>query len=74
VRKIEEIYRESGIKYQVRSKQEIQRFFTGLELIEPGVEMLYRWRPDNNEGISRIDSAGITETDVPGWVGVALKP
>jgi hypothetical protein len=35
-----------GVTMQVRSLPEIQRFFDGLDLVEPGVELATRWRPD----------------------------
>ncbi|MFC7544841.1 SAM-dependent methyltransferase [Plantactinospora sp. GCM10030261] len=44
--KIAAIYRAQGVTMRVRSRAEIDRFFTGLELIEPGVQVVSRWRPD----------------------------
>jgi hypothetical protein len=32
---------------QVRSREEITRYFDGLELVQPGVEFLPWWRPDS---------------------------
>jgi hypothetical protein len=41
------IYNESGaVPYQLRSHDEIARFFTGLELVEPGLVMISKWRPE----------------------------
>lgn len=40
-------YNESGaIPYHLRSTEEIACFFTGLELIEPGLVMISQWRPE----------------------------
>jgi S-adenosyl methyltransferase len=63
------IYRRSGVTLQVRPKADIERFFDGLELVEPGVEVLPRWRPDG-------ESAGDPPTDaaVSVYGGVARKP
>jgi hypothetical protein len=72
--KIGETYRKSGIWAQARSKEEVERFFTGLELVEPGIVVPHRWRPDSDEGTAHIASAELKDSDVPGWVGVALKP
>ncbi len=39
-------YQASGIAVQARSRAEVGRFFEGLELIEPGVEIVSSWRPE----------------------------
>jgi hypothetical protein len=44
-----ERYRDSGgVPYNVRRAEEIERFYDGLELVEPGVVQVTRWRPDAN--------------------------
>jgi hypothetical protein len=73
MRRSEEIYRRNGITFQGRNKAEVERFFTGLELVEPGVEVSHRWRPDNQEGMARVGSAEIEDVDASMWVGVAFK-
>jgi hypothetical protein len=72
MRKAEEIYRSNGIAFQGRGKEEVERFFAGLELAEPGVVVSHRWRPDD-AGVPRIGAAEIDDADVSMWVGVALK-
>lgn len=42
---IVQTYREKGMSAQVRSRAEVQRFFTGLEMVPPGLELVSRWRP-----------------------------
>jgi hypothetical protein len=49
-----------------RSREETTGFFDGLELVEPGVVQVHRWRPD--EGAEDL------ERDVSAWGGVARKP
>ncbi|WP_425555853.1 SAM-dependent methyltransferase [Kitasatospora nipponensis] len=39
-------YRDSGVPLQARSRAEVAPFFEGLELVEPGIEVVSRWRPD----------------------------
>jgi O-methyltransferase involved in polyketide biosynthesis len=40
-------YNESGAApYNLRTKQEIDEFFDGLELVEPGLVFCTRWRPE----------------------------
>ena len=36
-----------------RSKDEVSRFFTGLDLVEPGIAQVDLWRPDPRSGSSR---------------------
>jgi hypothetical protein len=40
------IMRKQGIATRMRSRDEVARFFTGLEVVEPGVVPILRWRPD----------------------------
>ncbi|MCZ2528067.1 SAM-dependent methyltransferase [Streptomyces sp. NPDC059506] len=64
-----ETYRASGTDAQVRSREEVARFFDGLELLEPGVVMPHQWRLD-------VDASPLVlqDAEVSGWVGVARKP
>ncbi|WP_052457007.1 SAM-dependent methyltransferase [Streptomyces sp. AcH 505] len=39
-------YKASGISGQIRDRPEILRFFDGLEMLEPGLQVIHRWRPD----------------------------
>ena len=50
----------------LRTREELLRFFDGMELIEPGVVTCSRWRPDVME-IGEI-------ADVTHFGGVARKP
>ncbi len=40
------VYRRASAQLHVRSQPEIQRFFDGFELVEPGVVWMTEWRPD----------------------------
>jgi hypothetical protein len=64
------VYRRSGVIMQVRSKAEIEGYFAGLDLIEPGVVSLPRWRPDP-EDLNRVppDDAAVSV-----YGGIARKP
>jgi SAM-dependent methyltransferase len=43
----QERYNQSGaVPYRLRSPEQITAFFTGLELVDPGVVSTSRWRPD----------------------------
>ena len=41
------VLRRSLGRGQVRSREEITRFFDGLDLVQPGVVFLPEWRPDS---------------------------
>ncbi|MEU4222057.1 SAM-dependent methyltransferase [Actinoplanes sp. NPDC026623] len=43
---VAEVYRRQGVTMKVRSRSEIAGFFTGLKLVEPGLQVLPAWRPD----------------------------
>ncbi|MBC3981315.1 SAM-dependent methyltransferase [Streptomyces sp. AC536] len=66
--RVVDIYHRGGIPAQTRSRAEVERFFTGLELVEPGVEVPHRWRPDAET------DANVTDADVSLYGAVARKP
>jgi hypothetical protein len=49
-----------------RTRDEVARFFEGLEVLEPGIVQHHRWRPD--AGVN------VDEYDVPGWSVLGRKP
>jgi len=53
-----------------RSAAEFRRFFDGLELLEPGVRTVHRWRPGRSDlGAQETFS----DADIPVYAGVARK-
>jgi O-methyltransferase involved in polyketide biosynthesis len=52
----------------LRGKDQIARFFDGLEMVEPGLVQLHRWRPDPG------DADSVLHYDVPAYAGVGRKP
>ncbi|MGW4369256.1 SAM-dependent methyltransferase [Nocardia takedensis] len=48
-----QVYTDRGIPVRPRNRAEVARFFDDLELIEPGVEVIHRWR---NAGIEHPKS------------------
>lgn len=44
---VAQVYDSSSIPMRTRSRAEFSRFFTGLELVEPGIQVVHRWRPDS---------------------------
>ncbi|MFE9772097.1 SAM-dependent methyltransferase [Streptomyces sp. NPDC005931] len=63
-----EHFRRSGTPFHPRSLAEFSRFFTGLELLGPGVIPVHGWRPGPE------DVAAQAEGVVPVYAGVARKP
>jgi O-methyltransferase involved in polyketide biosynthesis len=55
----------AGITLVPRTKADVERFFTGLELVEPGVTPMLAWRPD--EPVPDPTAAYY-------WAGIARKP
>ncbi|HLV73420.1 MAG TPA: SAM-dependent methyltransferase [Vulgatibacteraceae bacterium] len=51
VEEAQDEYNEGGaVPYQLRSPEEIGRFFEGLELVEPGLVSCPLWRPESSRG------------------------
>ncbi|TDC62317.1 SAM-dependent methyltransferase [Streptomyces hainanensis] len=64
------IYRGSGIGAQARSREEVAAFFTGLSLLDPGVEVPHRWRPDHTD---LAPAAADFDAQVAMWAAVGVK-
>ncbi|MGW0733054.1 SAM-dependent methyltransferase [Streptomyces sp. NPDC002851] len=71
-----EAYNASGaVPYYVRSVADIAGFFDGLELLEPGVTEVTRWRPQDTDTADTTDTTDTAEaTAVDAYAGVARKP
>jgi trans-aconitate methyltransferase len=63
----EQGYADTGaVPYKNRRREEVIRFFDGLEFVEPGFVRVSQWRPDaSGPGVG---------PDAPGLAGVARKP
>ncbi|KND41427.1 hypothetical protein IQ64_29255 [Streptomyces stelliscabiei] len=59
----------AGVTLALRSREEFTRFFDGLELVDPGVEVPQHWHPELGEPVPGQDD-GI----IPGYGAVARKP
>jgi hypothetical protein len=66
--KVTDIYTGAGTPVQFRSQQDVARFFDGLDLLDPGVTVGHRWRPDAPNGDEPTDAT------VSLWTGVGIKP
>jgi hypothetical protein len=66
--KVTDIYTSAGTPVRFRSRADVARFFDGLELLDPGVTVGHRWRPDATDGDAPTDA------EVSLWTGVGIKP
>jgi len=66
---VEQAYRDRGEVLRHRTKAQVERFFEGLELVDPGIVQVHRWRPDDlATGLVKRDA------DVALYGGMARKP
>jgi hypothetical protein len=73
--RVVDIYRAGGTPAQVRSRSEVERFFEGLDLVEPGVEVAHRWRPEFQDlTCRRVPGPEVNDATVSLWAGVGFKP
>ena len=63
------VYRSAGTSAQARTRAEFARFFEGWQLVEPGIAVTHRWRPEETDHLSDISDA---EASIYG--AVAIKP
>ncbi|TDD84363.1 SAM-dependent methyltransferase [Saccharopolyspora karakumensis] len=61
-------YREHGETLKFRSRATAQRFFDGLDVVDPGLVQMHKWRPDD------LESLNIPESDIAMYAAMARKP
>ncbi len=61
-------YREAGIENHLRTRAQVERFFDGLELDDPGVVLINRWHPELD------DDPVLGDHEVMAYAGLARKP
>jgi hypothetical protein len=61
-------YVRAGIPFQYRTRDEFARFFTGLELVPPGIEPMTEWRAENEPKPRPATS------DVGAYAAIGRKP
>ncbi|WP_405591240.1 SAM-dependent methyltransferase [Streptomyces sp. NBC_01190] len=71
--RVTQIYTSSGTPVRFRAKADVTRFFDGLDLLDPGVTVGHRWRPDAGAGAGSAAQEP-TDAEVSLWAGVAVKP
>ena len=66
--KVTDVYTSVGTAAKTRTKAEFAAFFAGWELVEPGITTTFRWRPDEDQGLSDL-----TDAEATGYAAVAVK-
>jgi hypothetical protein len=77
IAQIADSYTRSGLPAQPRSRDEVARFFDGLELLDPGIVLPHHWRPEVQvlPGPRKpAESRPVTDAEISIWVGVGVKP
>jgi len=63
---LEQMLRQTPTSLHLRSREQVARLFTGLDLVEPGLVVISDWHPDPNQGVTE---------PWPGFLGaVGRKP
>ncbi|CAO5166012.1 Methyltransferase [Frankia sp. AiPs1] len=55
-KEVEDRYHQQGVSLKLRSRGEVQRLFDGLTLMEPGLQIVHRWRPDADTDLNLTDA------------------
>ncbi len=63
-------YAARGMPMRLRTFAEAEEFFTGLELVEPGIVQVHKWRPDGTGAGTEV----IRDEDIAMYGVVARKP
>ncbi|MGG2461330.1 SAM-dependent methyltransferase [Streptomyces sp. RGM 3693] len=68
LQEVSDNFEAKGSHVNARSKDEVLRFFDGLDLVDPGLTVVHRWRPDAVE----VGAAG-SDADIPLYAGLGRK-
>lgn len=64
MREVERAYLTSGVPMHLRTRAEVERFFEGLDLVEPGLQVVHHWRPELADPAETTPAGdGATSTD-----------
>ncbi|MHB6912531.1 SAM-dependent methyltransferase [Streptomyces sp. DB-54] len=69
LREVSDNFEAKGSHVNARSKGEVLRFFHGLDLVDPGLTVVHRWRPDTVE----VGAADWSDADIPLYAGLGRK-
>ncbi|MFJ8673139.1 SAM-dependent methyltransferase [Streptomyces sp. NPDC093589] len=66
---VADTFQAEGSQVNARSKADVLRFFDGLEMVEPGLQVVQRWRPERTD----LGADAFGDADIPLYAGVARK-
>ncbi|GAA2761049.1 hypothetical protein GCM10010103_00900 [Streptomyces paradoxus] len=66
-------YAARGMPMRLRTHSEAAEFFEGLDLVEPGVVQVHKWRPNRTDGMESTGES-IRDEDIAMYGAVARKP
>ncbi|MCK7626594.1 SAM-dependent methyltransferase [Streptomyces sp. RS10V-4] len=69
LQEVSDNFQAKGSHVNARSKQEVLRFFDGLELADPGLTVVHRWRPDPVD----LGATALSDADIPLYAGLGRK-
>ncbi|MCH6160747.1 SAM-dependent methyltransferase [Streptomyces marispadix] len=69
---VKKVYDAGGTTVQFRTRQEVERFFDGLELIDPQVTAAHDWRPDEPVEVTGEEAELLRSAAL--YAGVGRKP
>jgi hypothetical protein len=64
---VQRVYQAYGENIRFRTKAQTEDFFAGLDVVDPGIVQIHRWR-------SLPDAAPVPDADVAMYGGIARKP
>ncbi|GAA5116928.1 SAM-dependent methyltransferase [Pseudonocardia adelaidensis] len=64
---VQHVYEAYGETVRWRSKAQAEKFFAGLEILDPGIVQIHKWRPQRG-------TAPIADADIAMYGAVARKP
>nr|WP_044888091.1 MULTISPECIES: SAM-dependent methyltransferase [Frankia] len=66
-------YRAHGVAVQLRRREEVARSFDGLDLVDPGLRVVHRWRPDGDVDVDVDVDESLTHTQVGVYGAIGRK-
>jgi SAM-dependent methyltransferase len=64
---VQRVYEAYGETLRWRTKAQVEELFAGLDVVEPGIVQIHKWRPEP-------DAAPISDPDIAMYGGIARKP
>ncbi|PNE40327.1 MULTISPECIES: SAM-dependent methyltransferase [Streptomyces] len=69
LREVSENFEAKGSHVNARTRAEVLRFFDDLDVVDPGLTVVHRWRPDAVE----LGADAWSDADIPLYAGVGRK-